>query len=362
MTAAPKPPPERQLHSSDTVSRETLPHNERNEVVVAVERVTDAAGAGGVRKELARPPFDGTGQWAASTDRAHWNYWHREADVYRDDELRRGLEDAGLGLPAATVTETDDRVVLELEDLAEAGTPGPAFTLDDHAAFAAACGRWQARGPLDRPWASRGFLRAYSSGWDVPWYLLDDEATWRLPLVRETLPARLREGWPRLLADRARFYGLMERLPRTRSHLDVWVNNEFRRPDGTFALVDWAFCGDGAIGEDIGNHVPDATLDLLWPVGRIDELDAACFDGYPAGLREAGWRGRTGTVRLGVAASCVKYVWLLPMMLARASESSHRAYGRDVDSLEFFRARGLGLTYLLDRYEEAVELADRIGW
>lgn len=105
-----------------------------------------------------------------------------------------------------------------------------------------------------------------------------------------------------------------------------------------------------------------AGLDLRWPVGRIDELDAACFGGYLAGLREAGWRGRTGTVRLGVAASCVKYVWLLPTMLGRASESSHRAYGRDVDGLEFFRARGLGLTYLLDRYEEAVGLADRIGW
>lgn len=192
--------------------------------------------------------------------------------------------------------------------------------------------------------------------------LVDDDAAWRLPLVRETLPARLREGWQRLRADRDRLYGVLERLPRTRSHLDVWVNNEFRRRDGTFALVDWAFCGDGAIGEDIGNHVPDATLDLLWPADRIGELDAACFDGYLAGLREAGWRGAADPVRLGVAASCVKYVWLLPMMLGRASESSHRAYGRDVDTLEFFRARGLGLAYLLDRYEEALDLADRLGW
>lgn len=346
---------------SAVAARETLPHNQRNEVVVGVERVTHTGGLSVVRKELACPASDGAGQWAASTDPRHWNYWHREADAYRDDELRRGLDDAGLGMPAATVTETDGRVVLELEDLAVDGTAGPAFTLDDHAAFAAACGRWQAQGPLDRPWASRGFLRAYSSGWDVPWHLLDDDATWQLPLVRETLPTRLREGWQRLLADRDRLYGLMERLPRTRSHLDVWVNNEFRRPDGTFALVDWAFCGDGAIGEDIGNHVPDATLDLLWPVDRIAELDAACFDGYLAGLREAGWNGTAETVRLGMAASCVKYVWLLPMLLGRATESSHRAYGRDVDSQDFFRVRGLGLGYLLDRYEEAVDLAGRLG-
>lgn len=241
----------------DTVSREVLPHNQRNEVVAGVERLVDATGASVARKELARPDADGTGQWAASTDPRHWNYWHREADVYLDDELRRGLDDAGLGLPAATVTETDDGVVLVLEDLA--GTPGPAFTLDDHAAFASACGRWQASGPLDRPWASRGFVRAYSSAWQVPWHLVDD-AAWRLPLVRETLPARLREGWQRLRADRDRLYGVLERLPRTRSHLDVWVNNEFRRRDGTFALVDWAFCGDGAIGEDIGNHVPDGSV------------------------------------------------------------------------------------------------------
>ena len=102
-------------------------------------------------------------------------------------------------------------------------------------------------------------------------------------------PASLRDGWRRLLANRDVLLDTMERLPRTRSHLDVWVSNEFRRTDGRVVLVDWAFFGDGAVGEDIGNHVPDAVFDLFWPAERLHELEVACYDAYLEGLLAGGW-------------------------------------------------------------------------
>jgi hypothetical protein len=345
----------------DVVTSETLRHNPNNEVTAGVERVTDAAGRTLIRKGLRRPEAaaaPGT-RWSASADPRHWNYWRREADVYRSGELRAGLETAGLGLPEAEVEEHADGVTLWLEDVA--GTPGTAFTLADHVAVAEAAGRWQAQGPLRAPWASEHYLRAYSGNWPVRYELVDDDEAWRQPLVRENWPAGLRERWQRLLANREFLLGLMEQLPRVRSHLDFWVCNQFRRPGGGFVLIDWAFAGDGAIGEDVGNHVPDAVNDLFWPAERIGELDQACFDAYLSGLRQAGWAGDADVARLGMVASCVKYTWLLPLMLEQAASATHGAYHQAADSGDLYRRRGLSLNYLTTWCDEALALAARPG-
>ena len=337
--------------------REVLRHNPLNAVTAAVERVGDARGGTLVRKELRAPAGPPDHPWAASEDPRHWNYWRREADVYRDPDLRRSLHDTGLDLPGATVTERDGGAVLWLEDVT--GRPGTAFTLDDHVAVATGLGRWQAQGPLRARWASAGFLREYSASKQVPWHLLDDDAAWDRPLVRDTWPAGLRDGWRRLLAHRAELLTLMERLPRTRCHLDVWVSNEIRRPTGEVVLLDWAFAGDGAVGEDVGNHVPDAVFDLFWPAERIGELDVACFAAYLTGLREGGWRGARREVRLGVVASCVKYAWLLPLMLEQAGRDAHHAYHQPADSGSLFHQRGLALAHLVAWCDEALALGGR---
>ena len=112
---------------------------------------------------------------------------------------------------------------------------------------------------------------------------------------------------------------MLEALPRAGCHLDVWASNAARRPDGTVALFDWSFSGDGARGEDIGNQVPDGVFDLFWPAERMAELETAVFGAYLDGLRQAGWDGDHREVRLAMTASCVKYAWLLPQMLAEAA-------------------------------------------
>ena len=338
------------------VGTTTLRHNPLNAVTANVERVTYADGRTAVRKELRRPA-DSSGPWAASTDPRHWNYWRRELEVYRDDELREQLADAGLVLPAAQTEDQRDGAVLLMEDID--GTPGTHFSLAEHAALARACGRWQARPAPERPWTSIGFLRDYSTTRDVPWHLMTDDAAWQQPLIRETWPAGLREAWTGLLVHRDALLDLVASLPRARCHLDFWVSNVIQRPSGELALFDWSFLGDGALGEDIGNYIPDAVFDLFWPVERLPELAETCIANYLDGLHEAGWRGDSDDVRLAVMASGVKYAWLLPGLLGRASEPAHNAYHRQVDSRYLFHQRGQALLYLADWCAEALSRARR---
>ncbi len=344
----------------EVVSREVLRHNRLNAVTASVERVRGPGGGTAIRKVLRAPSpdrvSDGDG-WAASDDPRHWNFWRREADAYRDPGLRGSLRSAGLDLPAAEVVEQDGSVVLWMEDVQ--GTAGPGFTLDDHRAVAAGVGRWQAQGPMTTSWTSRRFLREYSGSRPAPVHLLDDDSAWAQPLVRDTWPAGLRQGWQRLTAHREELLATMEHLPRTRSHLDLWVANEIRRPGGEVVLIDWAFAGDGTFGEDLGNHVPDAAFDLFWPAERIAELEATCFEAYVAGLRESGWRGDVGQVRLGMVSSCVKYAWLLPRMLAAAGRARHQAYQQDADPEQLYCQRGLVLALLVSWCDEALRLQRR---
>ena len=90
----------------------------------------------------------------------------------------------------------------------------------------------------------------------------------------------------------------------------------------------------------------------------IGELEAACFDAYLTGLLGAGWSGREQDVRLGVVASCVKYTWLLPLMLEQAGNDTQRAYHQPADAQELYRRRGLTLAHLVEWCDEALA---RIG-
>jgi hypothetical protein len=332
----------------DVADVQELVHNPRNAVTDGVHLVTTADGARRVRKRLRPPASDDApgGPWAASEDPRHWNYWRREALAYADPALRESLAGTGLAMPDAEVVESPGGVTLWLEHVD--GRPGTEFDLADHAATCRALGRWQSAGPFERPWTSRRFLREYSSARPVDWSPLDDDAAWAQPRVRRCWPASLRSGWRDLVGHSEALLVMAESLPRVRSHLDAWVANEIRRPDGDVVLVDWAFTGDGCVGEDVGNHVPDACFDLFFPADRLDELEQTCVEAYLDGLRDGGWPGDPAEAVRGVRASAVKYTWLLPALLARAEAEEHRAYGRVVDGDDLFTSAGLVLSRLVD--------------
>lgn len=341
----------------------TLTHNPRNGVTAGVWNVT-AGDHEAVLKILTRRKETSEAQWAASDDPRHWNYWRREAHVY-ESGLAQVWRPYGIRAPRllACVERADGDVALWLEPLR--GRPATAWRIRSHAAHARRLGAAQGAvgETADQPWLSRGFLREYIGSKPLGQELLDGDEAWQQPLVRDHFPPGLREDMVRLHHDREWFLGIMETLPRALSHLDHWPAN-VRSSGRNSALFDWAFTGDGALGEDIGNYIPDTFFDLFLPAARLPELASAVYEAYVDGLRESGWRGDERLVRLGVCASAVKYDWLTALMLARAGEPQHVGYGgaEAVSPELLYRERGLVLSFLAGWAAEARELAPLVGF
>jgi hypothetical protein len=98
-------------------------------------------------------------------------------------------------------------------------------------------------------------------------------------------------------------------------------------------LLDWAFVGAGAVGEDIGNLIPDSVADGLIDPALLPEIDQAVTAAYLAGLRTGGSRGAAGyrgsdrQVRQAIAVTgAAKYCWLAPMMLQRLARDGRPGF------------------------------------
>lgn len=344
------------LTDADEVQASALDHNPLNTMTGSIDRVTWDGGAA-IRK-VVTPCGDGAAHWAASQEPTAWNYWQREILAYRTAlPARLGLDAPEL---LGAVDFTDESVALWLEPVA--GRTGDAIGIEGLAASARIIGTAQAMPTaVDDRWLSRGFIADYAASKPADHALFDDDAAWSHPLVADNWSPALRAGCAQLWHQRRRFHAILAALPRRICHLDLWPNNMVVRPSGSVALLDWSFVGDGALGEDIGNLVPDAVLDLLVPAGAIDELEQAVFAGYVAGLRAGGWDGPEELVRLAMTASAVKYHWVAPLFLARCDAPVHYAYGRETDPDVLYAERGVALERLADWGAEALRLADELG-
>jgi hypothetical protein len=358
-------------HAPARWSAEALIHNSYNAVTAGVWRVR-AGPASFVLKVLSPDGTAASGEWSPSGDPTHWNYWEREALAY-ESGVTSAYSGAGIRGPRllASHRRPSGDVALWLEDARGGGdsVPGTGWSVHDYRRFARALGVAQGSAAvagtcLDYPWLTRRFLRDYVLSKPADRGILYSDDAWRLPLVRDNFPDGLRRGLARLHEEREPYFSLIERLPRALCHLDVWPNNLFAKVDGSFTLVDWSFVGAGALGEDIGNLVPDSVFDLFMPAEALPELDEAVFGGYVSGLREAGWLGDERLVRLGMRASAVKYEWLGPLMVQKASDAEHVGYGGSgaVDSSRLYAERAATLAFLVSWAEEARELAEELGY
>ena len=344
---------------------EPLLHNKQNAVTGSIARIV-LPGWTAVLKVLCANE-DALAHWLASDTPSAWNYWLREALVYEHDVpglfAESGVEGPRL---LGIFRRAPGEVALWLEHVA--GVPGTDWTIARHATAARSLGVAQGRlaDLSQRPehaWLTRRFLRDYSGTRPGSMELLDDDVAWSRPLVRDHFPPSLRREMVRMHAERERWLGLMESLPRTLCHLDVWPHNMLARDDERTVLVDWSFVGDGAIGEDIGNLIPDVVFDLFMPASSLPELDARVFEAYLDGLREGGWRGDERVVRLATCASAIKYDWLTPLMLERATLEEHVDYGGEqpISPELRYAERGRALLFLAAWLEEARSLADELG-
>jgi hypothetical protein len=330
---------------------ETLTHNAFNTATGGIWRVTTAAGRRVLK--IAKPgTADLTLQWASSDEPTHFNYWKRESLAYRTGLVASVYADAGLRGPRLldAIDRPDGSVALWLEYVS--GEPGATWTLDEVRDFTtrlgAAQGTWLDR-PSPYPWLSKGFLRQYAARRP-----LTAAVQWDHPVVAAAWPDELRAGLGRLAAGRDTLLATADAAPRTLAHLDVWPMNLIGAPSGP-VLLDWAFIGDGTVGEDIGNLVVDSVADGLMPVSRLAELADAAIDGYLSGIGRA---ADAASVRRGIFASgAAKYAAFGPTIVRKVADGgsvgspSYDAGGSTVELLERWRPM---LSMLVDWHDRAL--------
>ncbi|MGH8878663.1 MAG: phosphotransferase [Stackebrandtia sp.] len=268
-----------------------------------------------------------------------WNYWRREPLAFGGGFLAEYCGDSGITTPRLleTVERRDGAIELWLEDLV--ATPGEQWSVERLGTFAGQLGAAQARWTGEQrleSWLSRRFLRRYAGRHEY------DAIDWRHPTAVRFWPEALLDGLRRLWERRSALFSAAEQLPRTVCHLDVWPKNLFAR-DAESVLIDWAFLGHGAVGEDIGNLIPDTVLDGLFDVRQLDEIRETVTDSYIEGYRSAGGPVPDADIRRAVALTgAAKYAWLAPMMLRRLTDGDSpgsQAYDVGSDTAEILRRR-----------------------
>jgi thiamine kinase-like enzyme len=201
---------------------------------------------------------------------------------------------------------------------------------------------------------------------------MDPTATtnaWQNPLVQQAFNEILRTGVLRLWAEKQNFWETLDRLPQVFCHNDFHRRNLLWRldVDGPEELValDWAFCGPGALGMDLGELVATSAYFFEVEIAQVSELEATVLDGYRAGLRDAGWSGEPQLVRLGYLLSAMLWMgatlpgWAAVMLPEEAGINVQAMYGRAVDEV---LAGWVRLNeFLLERADEARYLSRNLG-
>jgi hypothetical protein len=320
-----------------------------------------------VLKIACAPPVGGPthGPSVGTREPGSLNYWKREAELFRDGVLDPVRGD--FAAPACYGVDEPEAATARiwLEEVDEG--VGPEWPLERFVLAARHLGAFNGRyltGELvpAHPSFTPDYVRTDLTGGRSYREALMAPAVWAEPTVRAALPPGVAERYARLWAEQAAFLGLLERVPRVFCHRDAFRNNLIARrlPDGreqTVAL-DWALSGPGHLGEDLWKLVTVTLLFMRAPRGAR-ELDAATFEGYLAGLRDAGWRGDARLARLGYAATAI---WWVPpqvaLLVLRDPAVAASAAGAVGPPVEVLRARVVELAhFVLDRADEAARLA-----
>lgn len=336
---------------------EPLLHNLENAGVGGIWRVRGSSGSAVLK--IARPPAaapDGSSSWQTSDDSTHFNYWRREALAYETGLAATAYADAGITAPALISADAREGGGVELW-LADVGGPaGFRWPVPRLARFAhelgAAQARWIGRVP-DTAWLSRNWLSQYLA-YGPSRTVSVSAADWDHPSVA-SWPAEVRYRLLRLWAEWDHALAAAQAAERTLCHLDVWPAN-LLDDDGRSVLLDWAFCGDGAVGEDVANLIIDSCTDGLMDAALLPEIAESATDGYISGLRDGGWTGDEDAVRRAIAiCGAAKYCWLAPAMLQRAISGrvGKSSYNQDASTADKV-VRLKGLVTLIAQWAQCV--------
>ncbi len=243
----------------------------------------------------------------------HFGYWQRESWVAQSDLLDN--LPAGLRTPRyLNITHINDSECwLWQEYLPE----DHQWTWDDYHAAAYRLGQWQAAAPerLDHPWLSQDWMAGWVHGPLTRIISLVEHSNgYQHPLLSAYFSPEELASLHQLWTDRQLYLDRLAQLPQTLCHLDAHRGN-LSWQDGDLALLDWAFVGEGALGEELAAFIGATLLLDYLPLADAEQLEQVAFAGYLAGLRAAGWSGDTAVIEEA-------YRCAMPLRYALASLAS----------------------------------------
>ena len=290
----------------------------------------------------------------------HAYLWDREVLAYESgifDRLPRGLA-------APRLFHADrraDSCWLWLEDL---GDGGGQWDVARYALAARHLGRFNGAfpsGSFDAPWLTRDWigtwiLRGFGSRGAA---VVENDAIWAHPFVREGFGAGTRERLRAFLAVRERIVQRLNARPHALGHLDAFRKNLFDRVNEAgereTAAIDWSYLGYGPIGAELG-HLVIGSVAFADYRQDIRELASACVPAYLDGLRESGWKGNEADVREGYALSAARWVsmlgWLTSVLDPRRQQQVEIWMGQPL--AEGVAQAGARTAYLLDLLDGAM--------
>lgn len=276
--------------------------------------------------KLIRHSPEGDSPWVSTDSPDHWYYWRREAAAYESgvlddlDPLLRPPRCHGV------FERPGGGVAIWLEDL-RAAAPASDWTIARYGEAAAALGRFQARsgirGTTHGPGLARDWIVGYLERHEPSSTVLADTEAWRHPLLEGRIPSELPTEITELWTRRHELLELARAAGRCLTHSDLHPGNLYAFGPET-VVIDWAFTGEGPLGEDPGNLVFDTVLDFFVPPEDFPRLCEAVFDSYEVGAMEGGWTARVDVLRRAMlAVAAVKFLWIPPAMVGAV------AAGRD---------------------------------
>ncbi len=293
------------------------------------------------------------------------HYWKRELLAYQSgllDELSGGLV-APRCLGVVEMPDRDTWIWLEaIDDVYE-----HRWTLRRDGLAARHLGQLNGAYLAGRPlpafrWLTDGSPVRFWGDWFAPCFARYPELRGH-PYVLRQWPGDVADRTLRLFAERRTLLDALDRLPRTFCHKDAFRRNLLARlrEDGQeeTVAVDWAFVGIGVLGEELAPMVAASAQFFEVEPEHLRELDGTVFDGYLAGLRDAGWTGDARLPRFGYsAASALRYGLDAAGLLVAGDEGFRAVWERGTEHLfeEILDRRAELQRYLLDLADEARDL------